>query len=141
MKKKFGFMALIIGAAMMFSSCEIFALFNLAKDIADYNSVYVKNGTGSSISLKYEEDENTVTEEETPQSGTITIKKGATKEKAFTAGYFKLTIDDIQVIPGSGASDYVRDEVYYSLNANSIITITGNATDGYTYSSESRSSD
>ena len=43
-------------------------------------------------------------------------------------------------MPGSGASSYAYDECYYGLYANSLITITGNATEGYTYTAESRSS-
>ncbi len=140
MKKKIGFFALIACCAALFSGCELLALFNFVGSIADYNTVYVKNGTGSSITVKYEEDANTVSEGATRQTGSFTLSAGQIKEKAFSAGDFKLTIGDKQVMPGEGASKYAPDEGYYGLYANSLITITGNATEGYTYTAESRPS-
>ena len=91
MKKKIGFFALIACCAALFSGCELFALFNFVGSIADYNTVYVKNGTSSSITVTYEEDANTVSEGATRQTGSFTLSAGQTKEKAFSAGDFKLT--------------------------------------------------
>ena len=137
MKKKILFLVLAAFAVMVLSGCE---LFMLASAIGDYNTVYVKNATGSSITLNYVEDPNTLEEGSEQKSGSVTVKAGATKKKAIVAGDYKLTIGSKQVMPGSGAADYAYDEEYYRLSANTLITIYGNESEGYTYTSESRNS-
>jgi len=145
MKKKISFIVMIASALVLFSSCELLltigAMKALGDSIVDYNAVYVKNATGATISLKYEEDESSVEEGETLQSGKYSIGNGATKKQAFSGGtYLKLTIDGIQVLPDENASDSCKNKSYYFISANSLLTITGNAVSGYEYSVSSRSS-
>ncbi len=137
MKKRIGFLALIGAAVMALSGCE---LFMLASSISDYNTVYVKNATDSGITIKYEECLSTLDEGAEQHTGTLSIKRGATQKKAFVCGDYKLTIGSMQIMPGSGAPNYAYDDEYYRLYANTIITVYGNETDGYTYTSASRGS-
>lgn len=146
MKKRFGLIALLLTAVFMFSSCEFIQAFNtlknLAEGISDHNTVYVANGTDATITVYYEQDPADVEEGATQQTGSFALNKDAVKEKAFSTGYFKLTINSEQVMPGAGASTYQSstNPGYYLLSANTKITIKKDTDDKYIYTSESRSS-
>ena len=146
MKKRFGLIALLLTAVFMFSSCEFIQAFNtlknLADGISDYNTVYVANGTAASITVYYEQDPEDVEEGATQQKGSFALNKDAVKEKAFTLGYFKLIVNNEQVMPGEGASrlQSSSNSGYYDLSANTKITIKEDTDGNYIYTSESRSS-
>ncbi len=146
MKKRFGLIALLLTAVFMFSSCEFIQAFNtlknLANEISDYNTVYVANGTDASITVYYEQDPEDVEEGATQQKGSFTLNKDAVKEKAFGAGYFKLKVNNEQVMPDEGASTIQSsaNPGYYNLIANTKITIKKDTDGNYIYTSESRSS-
>lgn len=146
MKKRFGLIALLLTAVFMFSSCEFIQAFNtlknLANEISDLNTVYVANGTDATITVYYEQDPADVEEGATQQKGSFTLNKDAVKEKAFTTGYFKLIVNNEQVMPGEGASriQSSSNSGYYDLSANTKITIKEDTDGKYIYTSESRSS-
>ncbi len=146
MKKRFGLIALLLTAVFMFSSCEFIQAFNtlknLANEISDYNTVYVANGTDASITVYYEQDPADVEDGATQQKGSFTLNKDAVKEKAFAAGYFKLKVNNEQVMPDEGASTIQSsaNPGYYNLIANTKITIKKDTDGNYIYTSESRSS-
>lgn len=144
MKKRFGLIALLLTAVFMFSSCEFIQAFNtlknLAEGISDHNTVYVANGTDASITVYYEQDPADVEEGATQQNGSFDLNKDAVKEKAFAAGYFKLKVNNKQVMPDEGTSNYQLTTGYYLLSANTKITIKEDTDGNYIYTSESRSS-
>ena len=146
MKKRFCLIALLLTVVFMLSSCQLIQAFNafkeLANEISDYNSVYVANGTDASITVYYEQDPEDVEEGATQQKGSFTLNKDAVKEKAFGAGYFKLKVNNEQVMPGEGVSkdELSTDSGYYLLTANTKITIKKDTDGNYIYTSESRSS-
>ena len=141
MKKRFGLIAIVLGVAVLFSSCELIGMAKAMKDLGDeltdYNKVYVTNQTGESITVVYEEDPTTVDEGQTAQTGTITLNSGASnKEFLATGGYFKLYVKN------NGGDIRIMDEEYPSDNyhlipAHNLVTITKK--DGkYYYSSVGR---
>lgn len=146
MKKRFCLIALLLTIVFMFSSCEFIQAFktlkNFAEEVSDYNTVYVANGTAASITVYYEQDPEDVEEGATQQKGSFTLNKDAVKEKAFAAGYFKLKVNNEQVMPDEGVSkdELSTDSGYYLLTANTKITIKEDTDGNYIYTSESRSS-
>ena len=146
MKKGFGLIALLLTAVFMLPSCQLIQAFNafkeIANEISDYNSVYVANGTDATINVYYEQDSANLKDGATPQKGSIALVKDDVKEKAFSTGYFKLTINSEQVMPGEGASriQSSSNSGYYDLSANTKITIKEDTDGNYIYTSESRSS-
>ena len=108
----------------MFTGCEWIALAALANglsdmDLTNLNGVNVVNATGETITLEYEEDPSEVTEGYTRKTGSIVLRNGETKENAFTGGYYKLTINGIQVFP-SGVESV---ENYYLIGGYSTLTV------------------
>ena len=146
MKKRFGLIALLLTVVFMLSSCQLIQAFNafkeLANEIRDSISVYVANGTDASITVYYEQDPVNLKDGATPQKGSFTLNKDAVKEKAFTTGYFKLIVNNEQVMPGEDASrlQSSSNSGYYDLSPNTKITIKEDTDGKYIYTSESRSS-
>ena len=146
MKKRFGLIALLLTVVFMLSSCQLIQAFNafkeLANEIRDYTSVYVANGTDATINVYYEQDSANLKDGATPQKGSFDLNKDAVKEKAFAAGYFKLKVNNEQVMPGEGESNAQSsaNPGYYLLAANTKITIKEDTDGNYIYTSESRSS-
>lgn len=146
MKKRFGLIALLLTVVFMLSSCQLIQAFNAFKELADgirdYYTVYVANGTAATINVYYEQDPATLKDGATPQKGSIALVKDDVKEKAFSTGYFKLTINSEQVMPGEGASkdQSSSNSGYYDLSPNTKITIKEDTDGNYIYTSESRSS-
>lgn len=148
-KRLFGFIALVFAASIMFSSCELLALFNFAKALGDWNYVYIKNDTTEAINVVVAEDpESIVADEETgekaaAQNVNYSIKAGKTQEQAFFCGQVKVTIGDQQVVPSAAMatndSYYYKptSRGYYHTYAHSLMTISKE--DGkYVYTLSSR---
>lgn len=141
MKKKLGLIAIVLGVAVLFSSCEFIAMAQAMKqvgqELTDYDNIYVTNETGEKITVIYEEDPTTVDEGKTARTGTITLKAGdSNKEFLATYGYFKLFVinngENIRIEDAEFPSDNYR-----LISSHNLVTITKE--DGkYYYSSKSR---
>lgn len=125
---------LALFCGVMFSGCELFAFFKFGKELADYNNVYVKNNTSATITLDFDEDDETANGN--VQDKTITIKKGKTREDALVGGYFKISVGDKAVLPSDSTANPNSDG-YYLIYAHSLVTI--NEDNGvFTYTVEPR---
>lgn len=141
MKKRFGLIAMVLGVAVLFSSCELIGMAKAMKEVGDeltdYNKVYITNETGESITVEYVENPTTVDEGQTARNGTIALNAGdSNKEFLAVGGSFKLFVQNnngnIRIID----EDFEWDD-YHNIYAHSIVTI--KKYDGkYYYSSKSR---
>lgn len=141
MKKRFGLIAMVLGVAVLFSSCELIGMAKAMKEIGDeltdINKVYVTNKTGESITVVYEEDPTTVDEGQTARTGTITLNAGdSNKEFLAAGGYFKLFVKnnggDIRIME----EEYPSDN-YHLILSHYLVTITKN-NGKYYYTTASR---
>ena len=111
----------------MFTGCELLALAAVAnafsdelENIAANSGVKIVNETGETITLVYSEDPSTIYEGYTPRNGEILLVNGASKDNVFTTGYFKLTINGLQVRP----KGIEEEKDYYSIPAYTTLTVT-----------------
>ncbi|SEP68807.1 hypothetical protein SAMN04487977_101119 [Treponema bryantii] len=141
MKKRFGLIAMVLGVAVLFSSCEFIAMAKAMKqvgqELTDYDNIYVTNNTNETITVIFEEDPDDVAEGETRRTGIVTLKSGASDQPFLSkSGRFKLFVENdngnVRIIEKGWESD-----TYHYINGHSLVTITKE--DGkYFYSSKSR---
>lgn len=142
MKKKLGLIAIVLGVAVLFSSCEFIAMAQAMKqvgqELTDYdNNIYITNNTNETITVIFDEDPNYISEGGPRLTGSVILDSGASNQTFITkAGYFKLFVEtdngNVRIID----EVYPSDDYHY-ISRHSLVTITKE--DGqYYYSSKSR---